>query len=327
MSNNSEKILKINFSDMWRDFDKYNNFITDVIKERFGGFELSENPDFLFFSCSGTDHYKYNDCVKIFIAGEAVVPDFNICDFAIAYPNLTYGNKYLKHPAWLWHDPPTAITLSDDELLDRKFCNFVYSNESRGTAVEFRKNFAKRLMEYKPIDCPGRVLKNMPAGVIEPRGGNWRDGKIDFIKNYKFTIAFENCKMPGYSTEKIEDPLIAHSVPIYWGDPDVGNMYNVESMIYVNGHEDDLDSVIDRIIYLDTHNEEYLKVLKADPVIGDSLSGLRDYKKFMVNILSGNNIPTERDPMGFGRVMTVPDYRMFELLGMLKDKVISKIKK
>lgn len=325
MSNDSKKIIRINFSDMWRDFNIYNNFITDVIKEEFDGFEISEKPDFLFFSCSGTDHYKYNDCIKIFIAGEAVVPDFNICDFAIAYPNIIYGDKYLKHPAWLWHDPPMPITSTDEELLDRKFCNFVYSNESRGTAVEFRKVFAKKLMEYKPVDCPGKVLNNMPAGVIEPRRGNWRDGKIEFIKNYKFTIAFENCQMSGYNTEKLEDPLIAHSVPIYWGDPDVGNEYNVESMIYVNGYEDDLDSIIDKIIHLDTHDDEYLKMLKSNAIIGDPLKGLRKYREFLVSVLNGSNIPTERDPMGFGRVMTVPEYRTKDLINMLGKKVVDKV--
>ena len=253
--NKDKRIVKINFSDMWGDFDVHENFITDAIRELFGNYEISEQPDFLFFSCSGTNHYRYDDCIKIFIAGEAVVPDFNICDFAIAYPYIEYGDRYLKHPAWFWHTPPMPVGLSDDELLNRRFCNFVYSNEKRGTAVEFRKQFAKKLMEYKSIDCPGKVLNNMPSGSIEPRKGNWRDGKIDFIRNYKFTIAFENCRMFGYSTEKIEDPFIAHSVPIYWGDPEVGKSYNINSMICVNGYEDDLDTIIERIIYIDTHDD------------------------------------------------------------------------
>ncbi len=322
---NEKKVIKINFSDMWRDFDVYDNFITSAIKELFGEYEIAEKPDYLFFSCSGTDHYKYDDCIKIFIAGEAVIPDFNICDYAIAYPYLEFGDRYLKHPVWFWHTPPQPVSLSDEELLNRRFCNFVYSNENRGTAVEFRKRFAKKLMEYKSIDCPGKVLNNMPPGSIEPRKGNWRDGKIDFISNYKFTIAFENCKMPGYSTEKIEDPLIAHSVPIYWGDPQVGRSYNIESMVCVNGYEDDLDSIVNRIIYLDTHDDEYLKIVKIDPMMDDPSKGINDFKTFLANIIEGNTEPIERDPMGFGRVMTIPEYRTKDLINMLGKKIVDKV--
>ncbi len=322
-----DNVIKLNFSDMWRDFDVNNNFITDVVKEHFGVFEISDNPDFLFFSCSGTDHYKYDNCVKIFITGEAVVPDFNIGDFAIAYPYIEFGERYLRHPAWLLHDPPSEISVSDEELLNRRFCNFVYSNEKRGPSVEFRKEFAKKLMQYKPIDCPGRVLNNMPPDAIEPRRGNWRDGKIEFIKNYKFTIAFENCKMPGYCTEKIEDSFIAHSLPIYWGDPEVSRIFNTDSMIYVNGYEDDFDSIIEKIVYLDNNDEEYLRVVKSTPMVEDPNIGIQRYKEFIIKILEGKAEITQRDPMGFGKVMTIPDYRTKELIGMLGNKFIGRRKR
>ena len=45
--------------------------------------------------------------------------------------------------------------------------------------------------------------------------------KIAVNKNYKFTICYENCNLPGYITEKIFDCFAAGSVPIYWGAPNV----------------------------------------------------------------------------------------------------------
>lgn len=322
-------MLKINFSDMHRGFDPQNNFIVDILSRRCGAWEISENPDILFFSCSGTSHYRYDNCVKVFITGEPVVADFNICDYAIAFPYMSYADRYLKRPAWFTHTPPISVAdlgLEDEYLLNRKFCNFVYSNDSRGSAVDFRKQFAKRLMEYKQVDCPGRVLNNMPSDSIAPRRGDWRDGKIEFIKDYKFTIAFENCKMPGYSTEKIEDPLLAHSVPIYWGDPEVYRLYNVDSFVYVNGYEDNLEAIIDRIIYLDTHNEEYLNMVKANPVIGDYQEDIAKVEDFIVSIVNNGKHVETRDPLGFGKVMTVPDYKTKELLNLLCKKVTGKIK-
>lgn len=46
--------------------------------------------------------------------------------------------------------------------------------------------------------------------------------KVDTLKNYKFSFAYENVKgVSGYVTEKIFDCFHAGSVPIYWGAPNV----------------------------------------------------------------------------------------------------------
>lgn len=44
---------------------------------------------------------------------------------------------------------------------------------------------------------------------------------LKFISRYKFVIAFENAECKDYITEKLWRPLIAGSVPIYWGSPTV----------------------------------------------------------------------------------------------------------
>lgn len=59
-----------------------------------------------------------------------------------------------------------------------------------------------------------RVYKGMvPAG-----------GKTDTLSRYKFTLCFENAIFPGYLTEKIFDALMAGSVPVYLGDPEVNKI-------------------------------------------------------------------------------------------------------
>src|SRR5207249_8371440 len=50
------------------------------------------------------------------------------------------------------------------------------------------------------------------------KGDMWQR-KRAFISQYKFTIAFENSSYPGYHTEKILDPMMVDSLPIYWGNP------------------------------------------------------------------------------------------------------------
>lgn len=315
-------MLKIKFVDVHWEFDKEDNFIIDIIRRNFDGYEISDTPDFLFFSCEGTEHYKYDNCVKIFFTGEPVTPDFNQCDYAIGYDELEFGERYFKRPYWAMREVPGAVTLSDDELLNRKFCNFVYSNETRGTAVELRKKFALKLMEYKHVDCPGKVLNNM-ENAIAPRHNNWEEGKLKFIQDYKFTIAFENNKMIGYTTEKLEDPLYAHSVPIYWGNPNVGKAFNSDAFILCNGYEENFEEIIDRIIYLDTHDDEYLKMVKA-PCMNKNYDVDKEkaaLEQFVVGILKKGNIPYEKDALGLAKKMSIPDLSTKELIERLIWKV------
>lgn len=45
--------------------------------------------------------------------------------------------------------------------------------------------------------------------------------KLCIIRSYRFTVAFESRRVPGYITEKLFQPLLVGSVPIYMGAPDV----------------------------------------------------------------------------------------------------------
>ena len=46
--------------------------------------------------------------------------------------------------------------------------------------------------------------------------------KLSTIRDYKFSLCFENGAYPGYVTEKIIDCLVAGVMPIYMGAPDIG---------------------------------------------------------------------------------------------------------
>ena len=47
--------------------------------------------------------------------------------------------------------------------------------------------------------------------------------KLRVLEGYKFCLCFENCSFPGYITEKIFDCLVAGTIPVYLGAPDVSN--------------------------------------------------------------------------------------------------------
>lgn len=304
----SDKIIRIQFCDMHKGFDKNNNIFTDVINKYFAGFEISDEPDFLVYSCFGTDHHLYanKNIVKIFFTGEAITPNFCECDYAIAFDNMTFGTRYFRRPLWLFNPGGYgSCNLTDEQALNRKFCNFIYSNGKDGWATKLRQDFAKKLMEYKHIDCPGKVLNNMPSDVLDSREGDWHNGKLRFLRDYKFTIAFENCCFDGYTTEKMLDPIEAHSLPIYWGNPSVANDFNSEAFVCANGYEDRLDELVELIKKIDSDDELYLKMLRANPM-GKEYDPLEMEKleQFMYRIFDKGNKPFDKDPRGFVRRMS-----------------------
>lgn len=142
--------------------------------------------------------------------------------------------RHARYTRITWHNfSPESLVKTPESVAawrsqERKFCNFFFSK-----GVRHRESFCQELAKYRPIDCPGNSLRNMPP-IDDERvsTGKW-DRKRAFLSNYRFTIAFENSCAPGYHTEKIMDPMSQGSIPIYWGDPTIADYFNPRSFISV----------------------------------------------------------------------------------------------
>jgi hypothetical protein len=97
---------------------------------------------------------------------------------------------------------------------DKNVCTFISSSFHKSG----RLTYLKTLMNYLDIHSYGKVLRNK---TLEKDTGH--QSRIDTMAEYKFTIAFENAIARDYVTEKFFDPLIAGSVPIYLGAPNIGD--------------------------------------------------------------------------------------------------------
>lgn len=94
----------------------------------------------------------------------------------------------------------------------KDICMFISSPVNKSKRLEY----LSELMEYIQIDSYGAWKRN--CRVNEDIGYKT---KLDIIKQYKFTIAFENAISRDYVTEKFFDPLILGSVPVYFGAPNI----------------------------------------------------------------------------------------------------------
>lgn len=253
------KSLKIKFVDFYGGFNPYDNFIINILKENYEVI-VTDSPDYLFFSVFGYSHLKYN-CVKIMFVGENIVPDFNLCDYAMGFDFLDFGDRYMRLPLFmLWNNFKKLSVVKDftpEVLLSRKFCSIVVSNMQVSNPI--RERFFRLLSEYKQVDSGGRLWNNI-GGPVED--------KLKFISGYKFNIAFENSSVRGYTTEKIMDAMVANTLPIYWGNPWVGRDFNERSFVNVNSFSS-LEEAVEHIVELDNDDELYLKKMK-EPWVNDS---------------------------------------------------------
>jgi hypothetical protein len=247
-----KKKIKIDFSDFWGGFDKTNNYFYNLLKGEFD-VEISNNPDYLFFSVFGNQHQNYR-CTKIFYTGENVAPPLGYCQYSFSFDYLNDERNY-RLPHYLLYDGYYELAHQkniDEVMAKRKFCNFVVSNGNCGE----RNNFFNQLSKYKKIDSGGRFMNNLGFAITDKR---------KFQSEYKFSISFENNayrpQQPGYTTEKIMEPMTVNSIPLYWGNPLISKEFNTKSFVNFYDFNSEKD-MIDYIIELDKDDIKYLNVLK-----------------------------------------------------------------
>ena len=246
--------IRIDFCDFAFNFRKADCFLYKVLAERFD-LELCEQPDFLIYSCYGHSH-RLHSGVKIFFSGESDRPDFRECDYSLASIQLD-DPRHLQFPNYVHYGEPEEILKRHDRpeqilAAKTKFCSFVVSGYHPRKNAN-RVEFFRKLGRYKKVDSGGRKFNNLGGPI--PGGSR---GKIDFLRSCKFNIAFENRSLPGYTTEKIFEPMVARCLPLYWGDPTIAEQFNPRSFLNRADFASD-EALIEKIIELDQDDAKYLE--------------------------------------------------------------------
>lgn len=279
--------------------------ILEALGEKYNPVLDERDPEVVFYGNFGLKHLRYN-CIKVFISQECVAADFNVCDYAMTSNKVDFdGRNLYMPPAFFQHlreEKPYLCSLTP-QLSRRRFCSFIYSQRKEGLGSQLRAEFCERLMKYKQVDCPGKVLHNYDAPELSLRHANdWNASKIRFLSNYKFNIAFENCNCRGYITEKMSDPLLAGCVPIYWGSEGDLGLFPKEAVIYANDYPS-IDALIERVIEVDNNDEEYMRILEANPLRhGVSLARWNEFRDFVLHVADTSSRPEMLDSMDHGDV-------------------------
>jgi hypothetical protein len=67
--------------------------------------------------------------------------------------------------------------------------------------------------------------------------------KNEALDRYRFSVAIENSRSPGYFTEKILDCFLTRTVPIYWGDPTIGEAFDARGIVWCRT-EGEIDAAV-----------------------------------------------------------------------------------
>lgn len=171
---------------------------------------------------------------------------------------------------------PDLLLRPTKPAIAKEFAVFCYSNcNTKFGGVNARSDFY-HLMQAKTqnrVTNLGRCLASEPhAGQSKnEKGKNNHFTNRELFKNFKFVIAFENEAIKGYVSEKLVNPLLANSVPIYLGAPDVADHFNPKRMINVRDFPS-FDACIDEVLRLDKDDEAYCAMLREPCFVDNKLN-------------------------------------------------------
>lgn len=297
-----KKELKIDFLDFWPNFIKKDNFFFNMLQTEYIVNIDSNNPDLVIFSNNfkkenEIQKYKNSKIPKLFFTGENSQPDFTVADYSFSFnPNTDERNLYF--PLWIlyinWFNKKynknrdqaflipekNLIKFGTETYIPKKFCSFISGNPK----ATFRNSFVTQLQGYKKVGCGGTILRNT---LFPARGRGDQIGKINFLKKYKFNVCFENSSNIGYNTEKILHPLAYNIIPIYWGDPNISNIFNPKAFLNYHDFETTEEFILE-IKKIDSNDDLYLNMINQ-PVFKNNTIPL-EYQpktalKFINNIL------------------------------------------
>lgn len=211
------------------------------------------------------NYYFIDNTFKILISGEPYdnLEDFNLFITTIIIDNIPNNKKYIYYPYLYYslNEHKYSINQSDYFNTKKKFCAYMYSRE-----FEHRIKYFNLISQYKKVDALGRCCNNINienTRSVYNDNITYNDIAVKIYCDYKFVLAIENTFAKGYFTEKLINPIIANSIPIYWGHDYVFNYINKKRVIYINDFENDED-LLEYIKNIDNNEDEYNKIINEN---------------------------------------------------------------
>ena len=248
--------VSLNFTDCP---PQHENYFLRLLSRRYRVVR-EDRPRFLVYALTGQRHRLYN-CVKIYTHHETYRPNWKQCDYAIL-PFSLPDPRCFYLPIYAFDRSPDPLLRSSVDAgsiraAKPRFCALLSNYADRTVAERIR--FFHALNRRRRVDSVGRGLNN--AGFAGIPG---QEAKLDFYRQYRFIIAFENKDLAGWTTEKMYDPLAVHAIPIFWGDPEVHRVFQPGCFINARDFAGPAE-LADYVLHVDDTPELYRRFVETPP--------------------------------------------------------------
>jgi hypothetical protein len=144
-------------------------------------------------------------------------------------------------------------------FIPEKFCCMIVSNGN----VEARNKIFHLVNQYKNVDSAGKHMNNMVDTELDCHYTS--EEFINFIAQYKFIICFENTIEGTYITEKIINPFLARTIPIYYGTNYCNQVFNKDAFLCLEDEsERSYRALLEKIKELDDDDTKYLQMVNQN---------------------------------------------------------------
>jgi hypothetical protein len=150
-----------------------------------------------------------------------------------------YDHVYTHHsdgtdPREILSLPLTGTFVNPEEVSSQfvetktKLVSLIASTLSILPGHKQRTEFISQLLQFRPDLREHTFGRGRASELVR---------KIDGLREYRYSIAIENTSSPRYVTEKFYDCILAGTVPLYYGAPDIADYFPNESFIALPIHD------------------------------------------------------------------------------------------
>jgi len=211
--------------------------------------------------------WKYS----VFYSGEGYGHPLLDTSYTIVLGSKPCGRNYVPCFQYVAYDfcSPAVYPTNIKTVPPKGVCAIISNgNHHDNKRMELISNLQKAGIH---VDMAGRLNNNV--GFTVP-GQYYESPIIEFQKQYRLVLAFENAKMDNYITEKIVNPFRAGTIPVYYGSDKIGDHFNKSRFVLA----DDIDT-IKRLLVDDDY---YLSVVNNDVGAHDHLSSIISQMKYIL---------------------------------------------
>jgi hypothetical protein len=140
---------------------------------------------------------------------------------------------FVEHFSYMWHITPLTDLPTDKTKTKTKPISLMISKKTHTSGHKYRHQLCEAILKSDiPIDIYGNGCQYY-SGIQDSRlKGEFTS--IEPYLDYQFHIAIENFQTPHYFSEKIMDPLLCQTIPIYLGCQNI-DTYFPKAVLHLSG--------------------------------------------------------------------------------------------